>query len=199
MSSLFRYWVVPALLMGFPAMSQDVAAPSMANVDLEPEEGKKIAAYREAVDRHLWLGVICAYITEMEMEGKSAGEVLMALLKYIQSPAWLKTLDQCPSDYRNMHLKIIEGSRKLLERAEKEKMTDGEFVEAYGEYGMECMKRGAGIMEKYQVENCSLQFFSFLAQEMKGTDKEEKLKVLYRIRKDLLSGKLKIPGENEGM
>lgn len=199
MSSLFRYWVVPALLMGFPAMSQDVAAPSMANVDLEPEEGKKIAAYREAVDRHLWLGVICAYITEMEMEGKNAGEVLMALLKYIQSPAWLKTLDQCPSDYRNMHLKIIEGSRKLLERAEKEKMTDGEFVEAYGEYGMECMKRGAGIMEKYQVENCSLQCFSFLAQEMKGTDKEEKLKVLYRIRKDLLSGKLKIPGENEGM
>lgn len=197
MSSLFRYWVVPALLMGFPAMSQDVAAPSMANVDMETEEGKKMAAYREAVDRHLWLGVICAYITEME--GKSAGEVLMALLKYIQSPAWLKTLDQCPSDYRNMHLKIIEGSRKLLERAEKEKMTDGEFVEAYGEYGMECMKRGAGIMEKYQVENCSLQFFSFLAQEMKGTAKEEKLKVLYRIRKDLLSGKLKIPGENEGM
>lgn len=199
MMSLFRWGVVPVFLTVFPGMAQDVAAPSMANVDLETEEGKKMAAYQEAVDRHLRLGIVCTYIMERKMEGKGDGAVLRALLKYIQSPEWLKTLDQCPFDYRNMHLKIIEGSKKLLERAEKEKMTDGEFLEAYEKYGAACMKMGAGIMEKYQLENCSVQFFSFLVQETKGVDEAEKVKVLDRIKKDLLTGKLKIPDENERM
>lgn len=51
MLSLFRRVVVSAFLTAFPAMSQDVAAPSMANVDLETEEGKALERYQQAIDR----------------------------------------------------------------------------------------------------------------------------------------------------
>lgn len=51
MSNLFRWGILPAFLMTFSGMSQDIAAPSMANVDLEMEDEKKIAAYREAAGK----------------------------------------------------------------------------------------------------------------------------------------------------
>ena len=50
MLSLFRRVVVSAFLTAFPAMSQDVAAPSMANVDLETEEGKALVDAMEDVE-----------------------------------------------------------------------------------------------------------------------------------------------------
>lgn len=53
--------------------------------------------------------------------------MLVAALKYIQSPEWAGILDKCPSDYRAMHLKMIRESGKLLERVEREKMTADEF------------------------------------------------------------------------
>ena len=91
--------------MTFSGMSQDIAAPSMANVDLEMEDEKKIAAYREAMARHLQLGIIWKCIVELEEKDNRA--VLVATLKYIQSPEWAGILDKCPSDYRAMHLKMI--------------------------------------------------------------------------------------------
>ncbi|WP_302013904.1 hypothetical protein [uncultured Akkermansia sp.] len=193
----FRLWVLPVLLMMFPSMAQDVVEPSMVNVDLETEEGKKMAAYQEAVERHLWLGLVCSYIIEGEMGEMGRRKMLMAMLKHVVSPEWLKTLDQCPSDYRDMHLNIIKGSKELLERVEKEKMDYDRFMEAYEKHGAECMKMGAGIMKKYQLGTCAMQFFSFLRRETKGLDKAESLKVLYRIKKDILSGKLKISEESE--
>ena len=66
MSNLFRWGILPAFLMTFSGMSQDIAAPSMANVDLEMEDEKKIAAYREAMARHLQLGIIWTCIVELE-------------------------------------------------------------------------------------------------------------------------------------
>lgn len=111
--------------MTFSGMSQDIAAPSMANVDLEMEDEKKIAAYREAMARHLQLGIIWMCIVELEEKDNRA--VLVATLKYIQSPEWAGILDKCPSDYRAMHLKMIRESGKLLERVEREKMTADEF------------------------------------------------------------------------
>ena len=58
MLSLFRRVVVSAFLTAFPAMSQDVAAPSMANVDLETEEGKALERYQQAIDRVEMLGCV---------------------------------------------------------------------------------------------------------------------------------------------
>ena len=111
MSNLFRWGILPAFLMTFSGMSQDIAAPSMANVDLEMEDEKKIAAYREAMARHLQLGIIWTCIVELEEKDNRA--VLVATLKYIQSPEWAGILDKCPSDYRAMHLKMIRESGKL--------------------------------------------------------------------------------------
>lgn len=125
MSNLFRWGILPAFLMTFSGMAQDIAAPSMANVDLEMEDEKKIAAYREAMARHLQLGIIWTCIVELEEKDNRA--VLVATLKYIQSPEWAGILDKCPSDYRAMHLKMIRESGKLLERVEREKMTADEF------------------------------------------------------------------------
>ena len=196
MSNLFRWGILPAFLMTFSGMSQDIAAPSMANVDLEMEDEKKIAAYREAMARHLQLGIIWTCIVELEEKDNRA--VLVATLKYIQSPEWAGILDKCPSDYRAMHLKMIRESGKLLERVEREKMTADEIQNAYGKYGGQYMKMGGSILEKYRLENCSVQFSSFLMRETEGLDDEERLKALYHIRKDILSGKLKIPGEDEG-
>ena len=183
--------------MTFSGMSQDIAAPSMANVDLEMEDEKKIAAYREAMARHLQLGIIWTCIVELEEKDNRA--VLVATLKYIQSPEWAGILDKCPSDYRAMHLKMIRESGKLLERVEREKMTADEIQNAYGKYGGQYMKMGGSILEKYRLENCSVQFSLFLMRETEGLDDKERLKALYRIRKDILSGKLKVPGEGGGM
>jgi len=102
-------------------------------------------------------------------------------------------LDKCPSDYRAIHLKMIREFRKLLERVEKEKMTADEMLNAYGECGGQYMKMGGSILEKYRLENCSVQFSSFLMRETEGLGEAERLKALHRIRKDILSGKLKIP------
>ena len=156
MSNLFRWGILPAFLMTFSGMSQDIAAPSMANVDLEMEDEKKIAAYREAMARHLQLGIIWTCIVELEEKDNRA--VLVATLKYIQSPEWAGILDKCPSDYRAMHLKMIRESGKLLERVEREKMTADEIQNAYGKYGGQYMKMGGSILEKYRLENCSVQF-----------------------------------------
>jgi len=196
MLNLFRWGILSAFLMTLSGMSQDIAAPSMANVDLEMEEGKKVAAYREAIARHLQLGIIWTCIVELEEKDNRA--VLVATLKYIQSPEWIGMLDKCPSDYRAMHLKMIREFRKLLERVEKEKMTADEILNAYGECGGQYMKMGGSILEKYRLENCSVQFSSFLMRETEGLGEAERLKALHRIRKDILSGKLKIPGEDEG-
>ena len=193
MSNLFRWGILPAFLMTFSGMSQDIAAPSMANVDLEMEDEKKIAAYREAMARHLQLGIIWTCIVELEEKDNRA--VLVATLKYIQSPEWAGILDKCPSDYRAMHLKMIRESGKLLERVEREKMTADEIQNAYGKYGGQYMKMGGSILEKYRLENCSVQFSLYLMRETEGLDDKERLKALYRIRKDILSGKLKVPGE----
>ena len=132
--------ILPAFLMTFSGMSQDIAAPSMANVDLEMEDEKKIAAYRVAMARHLQLGIIWTCIVELEEKDNRA--VLVATLKYIQSPEWAGILDKCPPDYRAMHLKMIRESGKLLERVEREKMTADEIQNAYGEYGGQYMKMG---------------------------------------------------------
>ena len=183
MSNLFRWGILPAFLMTFSGMSQDIAAPSMANVDLEMEDEKKIAAYREAMARHLQLGIIWTCIVELEEKDNRA--VLVATLKYIQSPEWAGILDKCPSDYRAMHLKMIRESGKLLERVEREKMTADEIQNAYGKYGGQYMKMGGSILEKYRLENCSVQFSLFLMRETEGLDDKERLKALYRIRKDL--------------
>ena len=91
MLNLFRWGILPAFLMTLSGMSQDIAAPSMANVDLEMEEGKKVAAYREAIARHLQLGIIWTCIVELEEKDNRA--VLVATLKYIQSPEWIGMLD----------------------------------------------------------------------------------------------------------
>lgn len=197
MSNLFRWGILPAFLMTFSGMSQDIAAPSMANVDLEMEDEKKIAAYRVAMARHLQLGIIWTCIVELEEKDNRA--VLVATLKYIQSPEWAGILDKCPPDYRAMHLKMIRESGKLLERVEREKMTADEIQNAYGEYGGQYMKMGGSILEKYRLENCSVQFSLFLMRETEGLDDKERLKALYRIRKDILSGKLEVPGEGGGM
>ncbi|MEI3557623.1 MAG: hypothetical protein V8Q21_00405 [Akkermansia muciniphila] len=181
------------------AWCQDIAVPSLPNVDLETEEGKKMEAYQKAVDRHLWLGIVCSCITEEEMKEKGKRAMLMAMLKYVQSPEWLKSLDACPSDFREMHLKIIKGSKELLERVEKEKMDDDRFMEAYEKHGTECMEMGAAVMKKYQSEKFSLQFFTYFMKETEGLDKAERLKVLYRMKDGLLSGKLKLPVRNDGV
>ena len=170
MSNLFRWGILPAFLMTFSGMSQDIAAPSMANVDLEMEDEKKIAAYREAMARHLQLGIIWTCIVELEEKDNRA--VLVATLKYIQSPEWAGILDKCPSDYRAMHLKMIRESGKLLERVEREKMTADEIQNAYGKYGGQYMKMGGSILEKYRLENCSVQFSLFLMRETEGLDEK---------------------------
>ena len=59
--------------------AQDIAAPSMANVDLETEEGKALEQGREAIDRVVVLGNIISMITTLEMEGREMRDVLMAL------------------------------------------------------------------------------------------------------------------------
>ncbi len=74
-------------------------------------------------------------------------------------------------------------------------MTADEIQNAYGKYGGQYMKMGGSILEKYRLENCSVQFSLFLMRETEGLDDKERLKALYRIRKDILSGKLKVPGE----
>ena len=67
MLSLFRRVVVSAFLTAFPAMSQDVAAPSMANVDLETEEGKALERYQQAIDRVEMLGCVLGTMIRLEM------------------------------------------------------------------------------------------------------------------------------------
>ena len=179
-------------------LGQDVAAPVMPNVDLETEEGKKMAAYEEAVDRHCCIGLLCSYIILEEMEERGGPAMYEALLRSVQTPEWMKSLDACPADYRAMHLKIIKKSKDLLDRIGKEKMDEGQLMEAYGKLGKECMELGAGVMEKYQLYKYGKKFFKMTALQM-GGNKEERLKNLYRMKEELISGKMKLPVKDSGM
>ena len=113
MLSLFRRVVVSAFLTAFPAMSQDVAAPSMANVDLETEEGKALERYQQAIDRVEMLGCVLAMIVRMN------------------SAPPPRMLELCPPDYRKTFEACREESARLLDRMKTEKMDDEQFDKVF--------------------------------------------------------------------
>ena len=57
----------------------------------------------------------------------------------------------------------------------------------------------APMMEKYRLRERSSLFFRMLESKVIGLNREERMKALQRMKDALIAGKLKIPGENEGM
>ena len=182
MLSLFRRVVVSAFLTAFPAMSQDVAAPSMANVDLETEEGKALERYQQAIDRVEMLGCVLGTMIRLEMKGRETREIVAAMIVRMNSAPPPRMLELCPPDYRKT-----------------KKMDDEQFDKVFKEYCNRCNEMNAPMMEKYRLRERSSLFFRMLESKVIGLNREERMKALQRMKDDLIAGKLKIPGENEGM
>ena len=121
MLSLFRRVVVSAFLTAFPAMSQDVAAPSMANVDLETEEGKALEM----------LGCVLGTMIRLEMKGRETREIVAAMIVRMNSAPPPRMLELCPPDYRKTFEACREESARLLDRMKTEKMDDEQFDKVF--------------------------------------------------------------------
>ena len=199
MLSLFRRVMVSAFLTAFPAMSQDVAAPSMANVDLETEEGKALERYQQAIDRVEMLGCVLGTMIRLEMKGRETREIVAAMIVRMNSAPPPRMLELCPPDYRKTFEACGEESARLLDRMKTEKMDDEQFDKVFKEYCNRCNEMNAPMMEKYRLRDRSSLFFRMLESKVIGLNREERMKALQRMKDDLIAGKLKIPGENEGM
>lgn len=87
----------------------------------------------------------------------------------------------------------------MLEEDPAEKMDDEQFDKVFKEYCNRCNEMNAPMMEKYRLRERSSLFFRMLESKVIGLNREERMKALQRMKDDLIAGKLKIPGENEGM
>lgn len=199
MISLFRCWMVPALLMTLPALSQDVAAPAMANVDLETEEGRARERHLEAIDRVEMLGFVLGMMKGLEMEGREKREIVAAMITSMNSALPPQMLEKCPDDYRKTFKECREESAKLLERMRTEKMDDEQFGRVYEEYCARCNEMNAPLMEKYRLKERGFFLFRIVQDRLRSLDRKGRMKLLQRMRDDLVAGKMKIPRAEEEM
>lgn len=196
MISLFRCRVVSFLLMALPVMSQDVAAPSMANVDLEMEEGKALVRYREAMDRVQMLACVEHIMMRLEMAGWKRREIEIAIIRINSSvPLWM--LEKCPPDYRKAFKAFREESGQLLDRIQAEKMDDTRLDKVFMEYSVRCLKMIAPLMEKYDLKERGFFLSRIIEDKLHGLDKAESMKLLQRMKDELITGKMEVPGINE--
>lgn len=177
--------------------AQDIAAPSMANVDLETEEGKALERGREAIDRVVVLGNIISMITTLEMEGREMRDVLMALYANHQAGVPPQMLEKCPPDYRKTYEAVREETGKLLDRVRKEKMDDVQFRAAFKEFYIRTNEISAPVGEKYRLKERSISLLEALNRKLRVLEKEEKIKLLRRMKDDLIAGKMELPGVAE--
>lgn len=198
-SRLLLLGVLLGGLCPFPSQAQDIAAPSMANVDLETEEGKALERDREAIDRVILLGNIMSMITTLETEGREMREVLAAVYASQQSAIPPQMLEKCPPDYRKAYEAVKEEMGKLLDRMRKEKMDDVQFRTACKEFYIRSNEISAAVGEKYRLKERSISLFNALNRKLLVLGKEEKIKMLQRMKDELIAGKMEIPGTAEDM
>lgn len=200
MSGAIRLLLLGVLLGGLCPLSsraQDIAAPPMANVDLETEEGKALERDREAIDRVVMLGNIMSMITTLEMEGREMREVLMAVYAGQQSAVPPQMLEKCPPDYRKTYRAVTEEMGKLLDRMRKENLDDVQLRKALKEFYLRCNEISAPVGEKYRLKERGVSLFEPLNRRLRGLGKEERIKLLQRMKDELIAGKMEIPGTAE--
>ena len=200
MSGASRLLLVGALLGGMCPLSsraQDIAAPSMANVDLETEEGKALERSREAIDRVVMLGNIISMITTLEMEGREMRDVLMALYANQQAGVPPQMLEKCPADYRKTYEAVRVELGRFLDRMRKEKTDDVQFRMAFKEFYIRSNEISAPVGEKYRLKECGISLFETLNRKLRVLEKEEKIKLLQRMKDELIAGKMELPGAAE--
>lgn len=112
MVSLFRCRVVSFLLMALPVMSQDVAAPSMPEVD-DYRRTPEFARGREAVARHMFFWTLCDWIAILESNAQgnmNEGVIVWRRLNLL--PANIP--DGCPEAFRKGWLEPWEKIKTAL-------------------------------------------------------------------------------------
>lgn len=200
MSGASRLLLLGVLLGGLCPLSsraQDIAAPSMANVDLETEEGKALERDREAVGRVVMLGHVMSMIATLETEGRDMREVLAAVYASQQSAIPPQMLEKCPPDYRKAYEAVKEEMGKLLDRMRREKMDDVQFLTACKEFYIRSNEISAAVGEKYRLKERGISLFEALNRKLRVLEKEEKIKLLQRMKDELIAGKMEIPGTAE--
>lgn len=112
MVSLFRCRVVSFLLMALPVMSQDVAAPSMPEVD-DYRRTPEFARGREAVAMHMFFWTLCDWIAILESNAQgnmNEGVIVWRRLNLL--PANIP--DGCPEAFRKGWLEPWEKIKTAL-------------------------------------------------------------------------------------
>ena len=189
MVSLFRCRVVSFLLMALPVMSQDVAAPSMPEVD-DYRRTPEFARGREAVARHMFFWTLCDWIAILESNAQgnmNEGVIVWRRLNLL--PANIP--DGCPEAFRKGWLEPWEKIKTAL----KENQQWLETPE--GNNQIREMGKGLNYLEEEYGAGKMMQLSGEWINKWLGDPEqnvlEAVLKKLLQLKSDLESGKAAVP------
>lgn len=189
MISLFRCRVVSFLLMALPVMAQDVAAPSMAEVD-DYRRTPEFARGREAVARYMFFWALCGRIVILESDAQGNmgdGAIVRRLLNLFPE----KIPDECPEVFRKVWLEPLGKIKTALnENPEWLETPEGKNQMREMEKALKYLEEEYGAGKMVQLSG---EWINKWLGDREQNIPEEALKKLLRLKNDLESGKAAIP------
>ncbi len=189
MISLFRCRVVSFLLMALPVMSQDVAAPSMPEVD-DYRRTPEFVRGREAVARYMFFWALCGRIVLLESDAQgNMGDGIIVGRLLNQFPE--KILDGCPEVFRKVWLEPLEKTKTALnENPEWLETPEGKNQIKETEKALNYLEEEYGAGKMVQLSG---EWINKWVGDREQNVPETVLKKLLQLKNDLESGKATVP------
>lgn len=189
MVSLFRCRVVSFLLMALPVMSQDVAAPSMPEVD-DYRRTPEFVRGREAVARYMFFWALCGRIVLLESDAQgNMGDGIIVGRLLNQFPE--KILDGCPEVFRKVWLEPLEKIKTALnENPEWLETPEGKNQIKETEKALNYLEEEYGAGKMVQLSG---DWINKWVGDREQNVPETVLKKLLQLKNDLESGKATVP------
>lgn len=189
MISLFRCRVVSFLLMALPVMSQDVAAPSMPEVD-DYRRTPEFVRGREAVARYMFFWALCGRIVLLESDAQgNMGDGIIVGRLLNQFPE--KILDGCPEVFRKVWLEPLEKIKTSLnENPEWLETPEGKNQIKETEKALNYLEEEYGAGKMVQLSG---DWINKWVGDREQNVPETVLKKLLQLKNDLESGKATVP------
>lgn len=191
MPCLFPYGAFAALLGALPSLSQDVAAPSMPEVD-DYRRTPEFARGREAVARYMFFWILCGRIAILESaaQGKVNGGILAGRMLNLLPE---NSSAGCPEAFR----KVWTEPLKKIKTALNENPEWGETPE--GKRQMREMGNALKYLkDEYgagRMADESMKWLNKWLADRKQNAPEAVLKEMLQLKKDLESEKVAVPSD----
>lgn len=189
MLSLFRWVLFSAVLGASPAVSQDVAAPSMPEVD-DYRRTPEFARGREAVARYMFFWTLCGRIAVLETDvqgNMKEGVIIGRLLNLIPEniPA------EFPEAFRKIWIEPL-GKIKAALNENPEWLETPEGKNQMGETGkaLKYLEEEYGALKMVQLSG---EWINKWLGDRERNVPEAVLKELLQLKNDLESGKTAVP------